>query len=310
MAGNPVVTAALAAQAQGYLALRRGLGYKLVEHERLLSDLVAHLESQGIDHLSVDAVIAWAALGSSDSRCATRLSVARRFARFLSGFDLATQIPPTGVFPVAVRRTPYLYSPAEISSLMAQAQRLGPPLWAASVTTMVGLIAATGIRPGEARRMARDHLDVASGQLSILDSKNGRSRRLPLHPTTVEALRRYLRLRDSLVDSNVQALFVDPSGAPINSARFSATFRQLTTAAGIAAGPGRRPPRAGDLRHSFAVSTLAAWHAQGANVAVLLPVLSAYMGHLRPDETYWYLEAAPELMDVVADRLAVWGQAR
>ena len=304
------MTALLAAQAQGYLALRRGLGYKLVAHERLLSDLVAHLDARGIDHLSVDAVIAWASLGSSDGRCATRLSVARRFARYLSGFDLATQIPPAGVFPAAVRRTPYLYSPGEISSLMAQARRLDPPLWAASVTTMVGLMAATGIRPGEARRAGRDHLDLASGQLSIVDSKNGRSRRLPLHPSTVNALRRYLRLRDSLVTTAVRSLFVDPAGAPISSARFSATFRELTSRAGIVAGPGRRPPRAGDLRHSFAVSTLAAWHAQRADVAVLLPVLSAYMGHLRPDETYWYLEAAPELMGVVAERLTDWGQAR
>lgn len=304
------MTAALASQVAGYLALRRGLGYKLVAHERILADLIVHLDSQGIDQFSADAVIAWAALGSSDSRCATRLSVARRFARYLSGFDLATQIPPTGIFPAAVRRTPYLYSPGEISSLMAQARRLDPPLWAASVTTMVGLMATTGIRPGEARRAGRDHLDLASGQLSILDSKNGRSRRLPLHPTTVNALRRYLRLRDRLVGAGVHALFVDPAGGPISSSRFSATFRELTSRAGIVAGPGRRPPRAGDLRHSFAVSTLAAWHAEHADVAVLLPVLSAYMGHLRPDETYWYLEAAPELMSVVAERLASWERTR
>ncbi|HET6911565.1 MAG TPA: tyrosine-type recombinase/integrase [Mycobacteriales bacterium] len=304
------MTAALADQVTGYLALRRGLGYKLVAHERILADLVDHLESEGIDHLSVDAVIAWAVLGPSDERRASRLSVARRFARYLSAFDPATQIPPTGIFPAAVRRTPYLYSPGEISSLMAHARRLDPPLWAASVTTMVGLMATTGIRPGEARRAARDHLDPSSGQLSILDSKNGRSRRLPLHPSTVKALRRYLRVRDSVVGTAVHALFVDPAGGPISSSRFSATFRELTSRAGIIAGPGRRPPRAGDLRHSFAVSTLAAWHAEHAEVAALLPVLSAYMGHLRPNETYWYLEAAPELMSVVAERLASWERTR
>jgi integrase len=284
--------------------LRRGWGYKLVDHERLLADLVAHVESLGIEHLSVDAVLDWAVLGSSDDQRARRLSVARRFARYLSAFDPATEVPPTGVFPLAGRRVPYLYSPAEITALMTHAQRLTPPLWAASMTTMVGLMAATGIRPGEARRAARHHIDLDGGQLSILDSKNGRSRRLPLHPSTVDALAAYVQMRDSHVDPQVRALFVDPAGGPISSSRFSSTFKALTTTTEISADQGRRPPRAGDLRHSFAVSTLAAWHADSADVSVRLPILSAYMGHLKPDETYWYLQAAPELMGVVAVRLA------
>lgn len=304
------MTADLAAQVQRYLGLRRALGYKLVDHERLLADLVAHLESRGIGHLSVDAVLDWAVLGSSDDQRARRLSVARRFARYLSGFDPATEVPPAGVFRLSGRRVPYPNSPEEIGSLMTQARRLTPPVRAASMTTMVGLMAVTGIRPGEARRLARDHIDLDGGQLSILDSKNGRSRRLPLHPSTVAALHDYVQMRDTQVAPGVSALFVDPAGAPISASTFSSTFKTLTTTAAITAEAGRRPPRAGDLRHSFAVSALSAWHAETADVAVRLPVLSAYMGHLRPNETYWYLQASPELMGVVAGRLANWEESR
>lgn len=303
------MTAGLPGHVERYLTLRRGLGYKLVEHERLLADLVAHVEMTGADHLSVEVMLGWAVAASNDDRRALRLSVARRFASYLSAFDPDTEIPPARVFPVSGRRVPHLYSPGEIAALMDQAGRLAPPLWAASMTTMVGLMAVTGIRPGEARRAGRSHVELASGELSILDSKNGRSRRLPLHLSTVEALARYLDVRDAHVAAAVTALFVDPAGQQISRSRFAATFRHLVAASGIATGYGRSA-RAGDLRHSFAVSALAAWHAERADVAARLPVLSAYLGHLRPDNTYWYLQAAPELMAIAADRLADWESDR
>lgn len=304
------MTAALAGHVARYLALRRGLGYKLVDTELLLSDLVAYIEASGADHVRVDAVLEWSLLGSTDGQCARRLSVARRFAVYLQAFDPASEVPPTRIFPAAGRRVPHVFSAEEIGSLMFHAGRLSPPLWAASVTTMIGLMAVTGIRPGEARRASRPDVDLGAGQLLVPLSKNGRSRLLPLHASTIEALGRYLYIRDDHVAPAVTALFVGPAGGPIDRSRFPAVFRQLFAAAGIdRAGPAS-VPRAGDLRHSFAVSTLVGWHAEKVNVEARLPALSAYMGHLKPKDTYWYLEAAPELMGVVADRLADWEQKR
>lgn len=309
MAGNPAVTA-LAAHVERYLALRRGLGFKLVEDEGMLADLVDHLDRTSAEHLTVEAALGWAVLAPTDDRRARRLTVARRFARYLVAFDPDSEIPPARVYPAAPRPTPYFYTSEQIASLMEHARRLQPRLWATSVTTMVGLMAVTGIRPGEARRAGRDHIDLETGRLSILDSKNGRSRLLPLHPSTVAALAAYVEVRDRNVDPTVHALFVDPTGGPIGQFKLSSTFRALRTAAGIKVPEGHRTPRAGDLRHSFAVSALMDWHAEKADVAARLPILSAYMGHQRPSDTYWYLEAAPELMAVVADRLADWEAKR
>jgi integrase len=293
-----------------YVALRRGLGYKLVEPARQLTDLLEHLDARGVAHLRADDVVGWASLGSSDVERSRRLSAARCFARYVSAFDADSEIPPTGLFPVPTRAVPYVFSAEEIACLLGCARRLVPPLWSASIATMLGLMAVTGIRPGEARRAGRGHLDLDGAQLLVADSKNGRSRLLPLHPSTVEALWTYLHYRDDEVGPEVKALFVDAEGAPISRWRFSATFRELLAQSGIVSQSGRRPPRAGDLRHSFAVSTLATWHAEGADVAVRLPVLSAFLGHARPANTYWYLEAAPELRAVVAERLARWEQGR
>lgn len=304
------MTADLTGQVARYLALRRGLGYRLVDTERLLADLVAYIDASGGEHVTADVVLEWALRGSTDGQRARRLSAARRFAVYLQAFDPATEIPPGRVFPVPGRRVPHLFAADQIDSLMMAAGRLSPPLWAASVTTMIGLMAATGIRPGEARRAGRHDVDLDAGQLWVSVSKNGLSRRLPLHATTVEVLSRYVHLRDPLVDSTVPALFVSPAGRPIHRSRFSAVFRELFAAAGIDHDGASSSPRAGDLRHSFAVSTLIAWHAQKADVEARLPALSAYMGHLKPKDTYWYLQAAPELMGIVADRLDKWERNR
>jgi integrase/recombinase XerD len=173
------------------------------------------------------------------------------------------------------------------------------------MATFLGLLAATGIRPGEAYRLNRSHVDLEAGELAVLNSKFDKSRVLPLHRTTVAALRRYARWRDGVVLADEPAFFLDPwAEARIGSRETSAAFRDLLAELAIAAPAGRRAPRLYDLRHSFAVQTLIDWHRAGIDVQRRLPVLSAYLGHLVPANTYWYLEAAPELLALVARRVA------
>lgn len=297
----------LAAHAQAYLAMRRALGYRLVDHDRLLDGLLATVEARGESHLSVDAALDWAVADGAVSRAqaATRLSVARRFATYLAAFDPATQVPPARLLPGGtVRSTPYIFTGDQVQGLIAAARRLSPPLRAASMATFLGLLAATGLRPGEARRLDRDDVDLTAGLLVVRNSKAGKSRIVPLHPTTVAALARYARRRDRLCPHPAEAAFLLwTDGQRLTTTAVTTTFRRLRVQVGITVPPGRRAPRPHDLRHTFAVDTIAGWHADGVDVQRRLPVLSTYLGHLNPANTYWYCQAVPQLMGVVADRV-------
>jgi integrase len=298
---------ALQAHVDDYLAMRRALGYQLVEHERMLTDLAGTLEAAGTARLTVDAVLAWAVAGGTVSRgqAARRLSAARRFASYLAVFDPATEVPPAHLLPGGqVRAAPYIFTPAQVRALLAAARRLSPPLRAASMATFIGLLAATGLRPGEARRLDRGDVDLTAGLLIVTASKGGKTRIVPLHPSTTTALARYARRRDRLCPHPTDPAFLlAADGARLSVRAVTGTFRRLRDQAGITAAPGRRPARPHDLRHTFAVDTLTGWHADGIDVERRLPVLSTYLGHLNPANTYWYCQAVPQLMGVVADRV-------
>jgi integrase/recombinase XerD len=288
-----------------YLAVRRALGYRLTEHGRVLRSFVTWLEAEGHSAVTVSAALAWVGSATTDGQAARQLSMVRRFAVYLSAFDAATEVPPAKLGPAGPARSrPYLYSADEVTTLLGAARALRPELWASSVATLIGLMAATGIRSGEAYRLDRAHVDLEAGQLAVMHAKFGKSRQLPLHPTTVASLGRYAAVRDRSVEPTETAMFVNPTGRRITPARAETTFRALLAASAIAAPPGRRAPRLYDFRHRFAVDTLLDWHRDGVDVQRRLPMLSAYLGHLRPANTYWYLEATPELMAVVAGRLA------
>ncbi|HSS08724.1 MAG TPA: tyrosine-type recombinase/integrase [Acidimicrobiales bacterium] len=302
---------ALSEHLDRYVALRRALGYRPDNDARLLGDFVRYLDASDQSSLTVEAALGWAALAPTDKASAAHLTTVRGFARYLAGFDHNTQVPPAGLIRVSdVRPTPYIYSPREVAALMTAAMGLTPELWAATMATLVGLLAATGIRPGEAYRLRREHVDFEDAQLSVVHSKHGKSRRIPLDPSTIEALDRYARLRDrAFEDQAGKGFFLTGDGAGLTSHVVAPTFRRLLQLASIEAPYGRRRPRLGDLRHTFAVSTLLAWHERGVDVQRQLPVLSAYLGHNEPRVTYWYLEATPELMALAARRLQLsWEQ--
>jgi integrase/recombinase XerD len=296
---------ALSVAAQDYLAIRRALGVQLVAHGRLVEDYVTHLDSHGGGPVTVQNAVDWANATPLSSRrqAAVRMSAARGFARYLAGFDTATQIPPARMLPVPTTRpTPVVFSEAQIGDLLASATRLSPSLRAASFHTLIALMAATGLRTAEARALDRDDIDLSAGTLVVRCSKYGKTRQIPLHPSTTTALTAYLRRRDRLCPHPVSdALLITPTGDRLRT--LSQTFQRLLREAAITVPAGRRGPRLHDLRHTFAVATLRDWHRAGVDVQRRLPALSAYLGHVNPAHTYWYLQAVPELMAVLADRL-------
>jgi integrase/recombinase XerD len=278
-----------------YLALRRGLGYRLRQEGRLLGDFVDYLDRQGLDRVTIEAAVAWATLpaGASPAWWARRLGIVRDFARYLKTLQPETQIPPNRLFPRGVSRIrPYLYSPEQITGLMAAAGQLAHPLRAATFRTLIGLLAVTGLRPGEAMRLDRDDVDLHdpdAAALTIRRSKNGATRQVPLHSTTAAALARYAADRDRLCPApSTTAFFLSGAGTRLNHTNASTSFVSLLAAAGITPPPGRRPARLYDLRHTFAVTTLTDWYGDGADVQSRLPLLSAYLGHTKPSSTYWY----------------------
>lgn len=291
-----------------YLTIRRNLGYKLKVEGRMLGQFADFLQERGDSHLTVEAALAWAMLpcGADPAWWAARLTVVREFARFLATFDERTQIPPTDLLPRSAGRTttPYLYSQAEISALIRAARHLAHPLRAATFESFVGLMAATGIRTGEAMGLDRTEVDLDRGVLLVHGTKFGKSRLVPLHPTAVEQLAGYQRRREELCPRPAtEAFFLSGAGTRLNHTNASKTFNRLLKAAGITTPPGAAKPRLYDLRHSFAVTTLVNWYAADADVAHRLPALSTYLGHVSPATTYWYLHACPQLMTAAAERL-------
>lgn len=297
----------LAERAQEYLALRRSLGHKLDDVERLLPRLVVYLEQTGNTTVTTGAALAWATLSDSapgSSVWPRRMSIARGFARFMSGIDPATEVPPVGLLPShRSRRIPYLYSLADIQALMSAAGAISTPLRAATYRTLIGLLAVTGMRVGEAIRLGRRDVDWDDGVLVIRESKFGKTRELPLHPSTIDALAAYRRFRDRQQPRpQAASFFVSTVGTQLIYSDIGFTFRGLVRATKVGAGS-PITPRIHDVRHSYAMRTMVGWYRAGEDVAVRLPHLSTYLGHRDPRHTYTYLSASPELLALAAARL-------
>lgn len=289
-----------------YLAVRRALGFKLVFPGQVLPQFVAYLETAGASTVTVELAVAWAGLPQGRVQpisLAHRLGAVRGFARWLATIDPATEVPPCGIWPSTTPRpAPYLWSETEILTLLDAARQLTSPIQAATHETLFGLLACTGMRVGETIGLARNDVDFDAGLITIRDGKFGRSRLVPLHPTTTEALRSYAVCRDRLCPNHrATAFFVSTVGTPLNYSGVRQTFVKLTTAAGLRTPTVR--PRIHDLRHAFTVQTLLNWHRAGLDVGSRMAMLSTYLGHVNTSGTYWYLSAAPELMELVAARL-------
>lgn len=290
-----------------YLATRRSLGYKLEQAEQLLRQFLAYLDERGADTVTTEHALGWAKLpGGSTSWLAHRLSAVRGFAVYLKTIDPACEVPAAEFMPGRSRRAvPYLYSRAEVAALIEATAMLKTSHRTATFSTLVGLLSVTGMRIGEAIALDRGDIAWRSGLLVVRNTKFGKSRELPLHASTTETLRRYLRRRDRPPrPEGTEAVFVSTVGTRLHYCNVQSTYARLLARAGIKPRSVRCRPRLHDLRHSFAVQTiLDGYRAGDGDVGPRLALLSTYLGHVDPAETYWYLSAAPELMEQAAARL-------
>jgi integrase len=290
-----------------YLALRRALGYRMARPEKLLNQFLDHLDSRGETVITVAAALDWARLPAAGTSnwWAYRLSAVRGFATYLHTLDPAHEVPAPDLLPQRpLRASPYLYSDAEITALMAAASTLPTPLRRATFTTLIGLLAVTGIRVGEAIALDRGDVDLAAGRLTVRFGKFGKTRELVLHPSTVDALRRYQRLRDRLAPrTGTPALFVSLAGTRLRYCNVHHAFHRLVRVAGLTPRSASCRPRTHDLRHSFAVHAMLDAYAAGEDGQTRLTLLSTWLGHVHPASTYWYLSASPELMAIAGRRL-------
>lgn len=295
--------------AEEYLTIRRAMGFKLAQAERLLGSFVAFAESEGATHISTDVALRWAIVpAAAPAWWRARLCVVRCFARHLSAIDPATQVPPLDILPRAtsasVRATPYLYSAADVAALMDAAANKRSPFTTTTCRAFIGLLCVTGMRAGEALRLNNDDVDWGRGVLTVRQSKFERSRVLPLHTSTVQALASYVGERDERFPRpRSQSLFVAWSGGRLSYGGMRWHFERLTRTAGLVPRSFNCRPRLHDFRHSFACATLEGWYRAGVDVQARLPLLSTYLGHVDPSSTYWYLSAKPELLAVAAVRL-------
>jgi integrase len=298
---------ALVVELDRYLELRRQMGFKLARAEKLLRQFVAYCEETSSVAVTPEVALEWATLpaAASPSWVSFRLSAVRGFSTHLALVDARHQVVPASLVSGRPHRaTPYLYEEQEVVALMAAAGSLGSPMRQASYAAIVGLLWTTGMRVGETFALDVADVDLVTGVLTVRGAKFGKSRELPVHESTVDALRGYLRRRRRLrPESPSAAFFLSASGNRIRYDNFHLAFQKLVRRAGLTARSPRCRPTPHSLRHSFAVRTLIGWYREGVDVEAMLPHLSTYLGHVHPANTYWYLSAAPELLGLAAERL-------
>lgn len=294
-----------------YISIRRSLGYQLRQPEGLLRNFVAFLQAEGTSHITTELALHWATqpTAAEPARWAARLGMVRRFAIWYSATEPRTEIPSAGLLPYRHRRKPpHIYSDEEIERLLRRTQQLlsSKGLRARTFTTLFGLLVATGMRVNETLGLDQPDVDLDLGILHIRRTKFGKSRYVPVHPTTVAALKKYAEARDRLFPAPpTPAFFVSERGRRITGGMARYTFAKLSQQLGLRA-PAKhhgRGPRLQDMRHRFAARTMIHWYRAGLDVERELPKLSTYLGHIHLNDTYWYLEAVPELLELATDRL-------
>jgi len=290
----------LSAIVERHIALHRATGYLFRKQSILLRGYARFAEARGDNVVWAATALEWAGKGPTAGTRHGRLEVVRRFARLMHAEDSRHEIPPPGVFGrQAPRRTPHIYTAKEIRNLLKAASALGPRgcLRAKMFTTMLGLIAATGLRISEAMRLRLG--DVTTTGLVVRESKFRKSRLVPLHPTTQRALDTYLKIRAKFAGTD-DAVFLSERGTGLRYPTVISTFLVLVRSIGIHPGAGQRGPRIHDLRHTFAVRSLEQCAGNSDAVARHMLALSTYLGHAHIFDTYWYLQATPRLLADVA----------
>lgn len=288
---------------ESYLELRRAVGFDLHHDRSVLRRFARFASERGETHVVSQTAIEWSAQALSVGERERRLRAVIRFARHVHADDALHQIPPPNLFGRhRQRHPPFIFSPAQISRLLEQARRLGPPgsLRPHTYAALLGLLSATGLRISEALELRL--ADLTEDGLVIRQTKFKKSRLAPLHPTTTQALADYQARRRRLPGSD-DHLFVSPLGRRLRYESVRSVFHALVKKAGIDSNLNRRVPQIHSLRHTFAVRALEACQCDRDHVGRHMVALSTYLGHAHVADTYWYLEATPQLLGDIA---AAW----
>lgn len=296
---------------EDYIAVRRSLGYDLSTAARVLHGFTAFADREGAEHITVDLFLRWKqAFGKANNNTwSRRLGMVRMFAAWLQGLDARTEVPPAGLIPGKTRRgRPYIYTETEITSIVARAAKLpscyGIRGW--SCSTLFGLIAVTGLRINEALALDDDDVDLDEGVITVRRGKNGTARYVPLAPTTIARLGAYRTERTRLLGPTPGPFFLMDGGKRPTDCCARYNFAAVSQTLGLRE-PQRfckhgRGPRIHDLRHTFAVRTIIGWYRKGLDPDREMIKLSTYLGHAKPEHTYWYIEAVPELLQLASSR--------
>jgi len=303
---------------QDYLDLRRSLGFKLREESTALPNFVAFMEQHRASYVTQALALAWARQPTNvqPDRWAQRMSWLRGFARYRSATDPRTEIPAPGLLPFRPKRArPYLYSADEIRSLLQAALQMphhyeSGALLPWTYHCLFGLLSVTGIRLGEARNLELQDVDLTDAILTIRGAKLGKTRLIPLHPSTCKVLADYITRREHHWAGRPVSsyLFVSSLGNRMDAGTIHRTFYSLSRQIGLRGASDSHGPRLHDMRHVFATNTLVRWYKSGDDPERRLPILSAYLGHSHVEDTQWYLNGSPELMREAMRRLEqLWG---
>ncbi|MGI8742923.1 MAG: tyrosine-type recombinase/integrase [Bryobacteraceae bacterium] len=299
-----------------YITLRRTLGFKLHDVANDLRNFAAFLEQKTAPHITTEFAMEWAMLPADHqpSDWAQRLSAVRVFARHWHATDPRTEIPPIGLLPFRPQRArPYLYSELEIQKLLTAALKLPPRQGLRPWTyhCLFGLLAVAGLRISEALKLEQADVDLREGILTIRQTKFGKTRLVPLHSSTREAMGDYAQRRNRFLRSASSAcFFLNDHGRRLDGSAVRRTFYDLSRQIGLRGPEDHKGPRLHDFRHRFAVRTLVQWYRSNEDIERRLPVLSAFLGHGHVADTYWYLSVEPELMGLATRRLELrWGLA-
>ena len=292
-----------------YLRLRNGLGFKMKDTRQALPKFVSFLERQGSRSITTKLAVQWAAepQTAKPGYWAQRLSMTRGFAKYLSGIDPRTEIPPPGVLPYGNRRRkPHIYTEDEIQRLLkaTKASNSARQIRSKTYATLFGLLAVTGMRLSEGLNLDDTDVDLVGCVLTIRGTKWRKSRLVPIHATTVRKLAAYRRERNRLHPKRpTPAFLILNNGCRPKVITAEKEFLRVARRIDLRGPPGTKGPYLHDLRHTFAVGTLIGWYRAGVDVERQMPKLSTYLGHSRVAYTYWYLSAEPELLQLAARRL-------
>jgi integrase len=297
---------------QAYLCLREALGLRMEAERILLPKLIDFVIDHGDDgHVRAQLVVDWARAYSprrSGAGAVNRLSIARQFLRYLRALEPSIEIPPSGLIRRERRPVPFLFTPSQIEQLLVAARQAQPrgSLRPHTLAMLLGLLASTGLRIREALTLTVDDVELenAPAFLQVRETKYQKSRLVPLHASVAEQLRNYIERRSTAhYDALSETLLLSTGGRPVNYSALQRWFRKTCQRLRIEpADDAARHPCFHSFRHGFAVDRLRHWYEAGSDVRELLPQLAVYLGHVRPEETYWYLTATPELLTAAAER--------